>query len=520
MKTRELVCALTFALSGHAFPQNPGDNLFSSSQVHDINIILTQANWWDSLQYYKDLSDQTGQNYYMVSDVIINGTPLSSSGVRLRGNSSYGHPGRKKPIKIDFNQYVQGQEYDGLKSILLNNSSYDPTMLREKLMLDVLNARGLPAPRCTYARVSYNGQYVGLYKVLEVVDKTFLKTHFNNKERNLYKGEPNATLEWEGSNQAAYYDNLELNTNETANDWSDLVNLIDKINNSGSDFRSQVEQVFNLQDYIRSWAANNVFANIDAYYSIPHNYYLYNDSIADVFQWINWDVGLVFGVLPSSLFQSSDQLDIFYLPDPPSSRPLNNNILNVPELKTAYLNAVCDFLNNDLDPNRLFPKIDSLAAVIRPHVYAEPDSNQMYTEAQFEGNLNSTKVPSFLFYNIPGLKSFIVLRKENVVNQLCQMEWSCALGASYSGIGSGIINVYPSPANDELTVYFNVPEYNTLISYRIVDMMGNKVLEEYAPLEDGNYVKKLNTAGLRQGIYMLIVDAACRDVERKILIIR
>lgn len=516
---KALFSSFIFLCSG-LFAANPGDNLFSAPVIHDINIVLMQSNWWDSLKYYKDQSDQTGINYFMKADVTVDGTPLNTSGVRLRGSASYGHPGCKKPIKIDFNEYVQGQDYDGLKAIILDNSAYDPTMLRQKLLCDALNAHGLPAPRCAFARVSYNGNYVGLYKLVEVIDKTFLQTHFNNNDWNLYKGEPDATQVWEGSNQSAYYDNLELNTNELVNDWSRLVNLIDKINNSGTDYRNQVEQVFNIHDYIKSWAANNVFSNVDSYFSIPHNYYLYDDSITGKFQWINWDLGLCFGVLPSSLFQSSDQLDIFYLPNDPNQRPLNLNTLLDFDYKKEYLNAVCDFLTNDLDLVRIFAKIDSLTGVIRPHVYAEPDSNRMYTTAQFEGNLNSEKVPSFLFYNIPGLKSFIVLRKENVVEQLCKMEWSCALGSYYSGLGNGIINVYPSPANSEITIYFNVPEYNAMINYRIVDMYGNKVLEENALLQNGTYTKKLSTVDLRQGIYVLVVDAACRDVEKKIVIIR
>jgi len=510
-----LVTAFSFANAA-----NPGDNLFSAPIVHDINIVLTQNRWWDSLQYYKNESDQTGINYYMKADVIIDGTPLNTSGVRLRGSASYGHPGCKKPIKIDFNEYVQGQDYDGLRAIILNNSAYDPTMLREKLFLDALVAHGLAAPRCAFARVSYNGNYVGLYKLVEVIDKTFLQTHFNNNDWNLYKGEPSATLQWEGSDQTSYYDNLELNTNETVNDWSDLVNFIDKINNSGTDYQNQIEQAFNISDFIKSWAANNVFGNIDTYFDIPHNYYLYNDSIANKFQWINWDVGLCFGVLPSSLFGSSDKLDLFDLPNNPNERPLCYNTLQIPQYKKEYLNAVCDFMSNDFNPQNIFPIIDSLAAVIRPHIYAEPDSNQMYTEAQFEGNLESMEVPSFLFYKIPGLKTFIVMRKENVVEQLCNMEYSCALGAYYYGIGNGVINVYPSPANNEVTVFFNVPEYNAIINYRIVDMMGNKVFDEIAVLENGNYTKKLSTINLRQGIYILVVDAACRDVEKKILIIR
>ncbi|HAA00679.1 MAG TPA: spore coat protein CotH, partial [Flavobacteriales bacterium] len=115
---------------------------------------------------------------------------IDSVGVRLRGNSSYGHPGNKKPIQLDFNEFVSGQKLDGLKKLNLNNSFLDPTQIREKLFLDVLNNMGLPSPRSTYVRVYFNGTYIGLYKGIETVNKEFLDRRFGNSNGNLYRCEP------------------------------------------------------------------------------------------------------------------------------------------------------------------------------------------------------------------------------------------------------------------------------------------------------------------------------------------
>src|SRR3977135_4114934 len=87
-----------------SFSQNPGDTLFNSSHIHEINITFTQPNWWDSLMYYKMYADSFNlSTQAMMGNFIIDGTPIDSVGVQLKGNSSFGYPGRKKPIKFTFN---------------------------------------------------------------------------------------------------------------------------------------------------------------------------------------------------------------------------------------------------------------------------------------------------------------------------------------------------------------------------------------------------------------------------------
>lgn len=519
MKLRTLFSfAALFSLPASA--QNPGDQLFAAPIVHDINIILPQNNYWDSLLYYKSWNDTAAQYIYMQGDVIIDGTPVNSSGVRLKGNASYSHPGKKKSIVLSFNEFIGGQDYDGLRSFHLDNSAYDPTMLREKIYLDILNRNGLPAPRCAFARVSYNGEYVGLYKIIESVNKQFLQAHFGNDERNLFKGDPHAPLIWEGSAQQAYYDNFELKTNESVNDWSDLVQLINVINNSGTNFSPQIEQAFNVRDYLRAWAANNLFGNYDSYMYLPHNYYLYNDSLAGKFQWITWDVGIVFGVLPVG-FQNNEDFPLLYLPDPPQNLPLNNNLLSVEAYKQEYLNDVCTFFNNDLIPSRLFAVIDSLAAVIRPHVYAEPDGNQMYTEQQFENNLGYGGVSSWLVFQIPGLKDFISQRRGKVSTQLCEMDWSCALGQSFAGLSDDqVISIYPNPTSEKVTISYVAPQYEVQTLYELSDMRGRILLRENVALQPGETSRTIDVSRLRAGVYYLRVIAGCRNTERKIVVVR
>ena len=518
MRNPVIICLLLFFCREKAHAQNPGDAIFDAAYVHQINILISQTNYWDSLQYYKEQGDVTGENIYMHCDVVFDNDTIYNVGLRLRGNSSYSHPGTKKPIKLKFNEFVQGQDCDNLKAIDLNNSANDPTQIREKLFLDILNENGITAPRCAFAWVSYNNQPVGLYKLVEPIDKTFLQTHFNNNERNLFKGEPNTPLTWEGYDPTAYYDNFELVTNEAANNWSDLIALLNTINHSGTGYQSSIEEAFNIDGYIKSWAANNLFGNLDTYLYLPHNFYLYNDSVTNKFQWITWDVGLVFGVMPV-LFENPEKFDILYLPDDPSTRPLNYFTLETEAFRQQYLSHICYLNNQYFLPYKIFPRIDSLANVVRPYVNAEPVTNRMYTTNQFEGNLNDEEISSFLFFNIPGVKSYINGRRKSVQQQLCNLQWNCGINDYFTEGANKIISIYPNPTNNQVNIQLAIPAddgYSKLIVY---NMMG-EIVWSGTETTNSNLQLNINTSDWPAGAYLMQINGGCVSAEKKLIVIR
>lgn len=513
-----LLILLTVIHCAQLQAQNPGDAFFGASVVHDINIDYYDADWWDLMVANKAIDDATGENIYIPGVVTIDGLVLDSVGIRFRGNSSYGHVGTKKPLKLDFNEYIGGQKLDGLKKLNLANGFLDPSMMREKLFLDFLNENELTAPRCTYARVSFNGSYIGLYKVIEQIDKTFLNTHFDNKDGNLYKGEPDAPLVWEGPFQSAYYNNHELKTNDSLNDWSDLVNFIDRVNNTSFlGYRDMMNQEFNWEPYLKTWAANNLFGNLDSYMYLPHNYYLYFNTTTQKMEWITWDVSLAFGVYAFLIVPESESFDILYLTNDPAGRPLNHRLFEATGYQSIYLNAMCDYMHDDFTATKLFPKIDSLAAVIRPHLVQEPASNQMFTVQDFDHNIGYGRITFDVIGSIPGLKSFINSRRANVIGQMCEKEWSCSLGAYFNG-EEELVNVYPNPSADGLVnVHFKVPEESTSVNYQLTDIYGRAVGSANS-IPDEITGEETFLLNLSSGMYILQVEGGCTTETKKVIV--
>lgn len=493
-----------------------GNQFFNTSQVHTIHINFYEPQFYDSLTFYKEQGDLTGIEKYIGADVIINNDTITNVGIRFRGNSSYNHPGTKKPVQLDFNEFVQGQKYDGLKKLNLSNGYLDPSQIREKIFMDILRESGTAAPRITFSAVYFNGEYIGLYKAMETINKEFLETYYDNDKGNLFKCEPDSPLSWEGANQSSYYDNAELKTNETANDWSDFVNLIYTINYSGNNFESNLRSKFNLDSYIKAWALNNVFGNLDSYVYLPHNYYLYHDTITDKFEWITWDASLAFGVYALLVVPNSVDFDILYLPnDARNTRPLNYHILEDESLKQQYMGEICGFLKNEFLPSEIFPIIDSLGNLIKPFVEMEPEANRMFTLTEFRGNLQYTNVSYQLLGQIPGLKDFVQKRRSNIIQQLCEMNWSCALNQEITN--NEIIKIYPNPGSD-IMIEFIAPNEFYSSEFLITDLTGKKIRQWTHQNLSGT--QQINLKNLAAGVYILKFESGCKETTKKFVVIK
>ncbi|MFH2141706.1 MAG: CotH kinase family protein [Bacteroidota bacterium] len=441
--------------------QNPGDAIFFSSCIHTIKIYFSQVNWWDSLVMYKPLDKK------MIGDVDIDGNYINSVGIQFKGNSSFSKDSLKNSFKIDFNEFVSGQKYDGLKAINLNNGTSDPTMLREKIFLDFCREVAIEAPRATYTNLYINDTLWGFYTLVEQVNKTFLEVEYGNDGGNLFKGDPHGTLEWFGSNPAGYYHSYELKTNETENDWTDLVHLIDEINNTPSaNFYDSIEVILNSTEWIEGWAANNIFVTLDSYMGTGHNYYIYHNTATNKFDFIIWDVNGTFGG-NKQMVSPIENLSILFVPPSPLIRPLNKRMLQNNTYNNNYMNTVCNYTSNYFSHAYFDPIIDSLANLIRPYVYA--DTNYLYTNQQFEDNINIDVITGN--DTIPGLKSFITKRRNSLASQLAA--YGCFLEVNDIS-EEPFFEINPNPCSNYIIIRSSVDD----LHLKIFDVLGNVVFEK------------------------------------------
>jgi spore coat protein CotH len=449
--------------------QIPGDILFNSNNmIHTVKFTFADTNWYSILVNNYNLGNQLDSNIYYSCSVEIDGTLMTNVGVKFKGNSSWNHPNGKKSMKISFAEFVPNQRYDSLKQLNLNNSYNDPTFLREKLYLDVLKQNNIEGPRCQYSSVFVNNQPYAFYTLIEEIDKTFLETHYGGNGGNLYKGDPQGDLKWEGMNQSSYYDNFELKTNEDVNDWSDLLALINAINNTPAlQLLDTLEKYINIHQFIKHYAAYIVFATLDSYVGSGHNFFIYYNKQTNQFEFIQWDTNGAFGRHKPQGQGLTDEtyLNPFFQFVPLGSRPLTDKILSNSILKSEFIDAMCSMNQQYLNPIYLHHQIDSISNIIKPLVYA--DSRKQFTNAAFDSNL---------VYQVnvtPGLKNFSTNRYHFLKDTLTH--YGCYPAAVAELVDDTFVDIYPNPISSLFHINASIPLEKVLI-YDVVGQVRKKGL--------------------------------------------
>lgn len=498
--------------------QIDGDNIFSVDQIISIDLAFPQDDFWGDLQTHY-AADENEYIPAMLTLTDVSGTHVMDSvGVRLKGNSSYSHPGVKKSFKIDFNKYISGQNYDGLKKLNFGNGFKDPTCMREKLFFDVCREAGVLAPRASFANVTFNGEAWGFYTVVEQIDDQFLDWAIEEDSGNLFKagdnfggggpggggGENNtaADLADYGTDPAVYADRYELKTNEDVNDWSDLISLIDFINNTdlnafgaGIDFRMDVD------GFLRSAALDMLFSNLDSYTGSARNYYIYHNQESNLWEWIKWDGNEAFG----SYTNSAGDMETLAIDYANPTRPLLERMFDYDELYSRYLDHVCELTETLFNETHLHERIDVVTELIASSVYA--DDNKMYSNADFEANLASNLSSGGggpMGGTTYGLKSFVTNRSAHVTSQL-----ECQTVSDVESLASSL-RTFPNPAQNEVIIE-GLPQGSNV---SLVNASGQVVFEALA---NDQHLLRIDVAALAEGMYIL---SSSNGWAERLLIVR
>ena len=511
MKTSKLLFLIpSLIFIGNIFSQIEGANLFSTDQVVSIELDFPQNDFWQQLEYNYENMDVNGSVYIAANLTLTDATgayTFDSVGIRLKGNSSGMHPGDKKSFKIDFNKYISGQNYDGLKKLNFSNGFKDPTFVREKLFFDLCRERGVPAPRANYATVKYNDEAWGFYTMIEQIDDQFLDWRIGDDDGNLFKagsnfggGDGEASLVYLGLNQSSYESSYELKSNEDADDWYDLIDFIYFLNSSSDEeFESGLPSRLDLSPFLSSVAFNNLFSNLDTYTLSARNYYLYHNMSTDQWEWIKWDANETFGSYAFGVQTPMTNLPIdFYQ----GQRPLLERVFENDLFMSQYTSEICLLLNTVFNPTYLNPIIDNYKALIEQFVYA--DNNKMYSNNDFdtniESNLNSGPGPGGAIY---GLKSFIQTR----FNYLSSVV-DCSSSASLDESNPEQISIYPNPSADIILIKGAI-QYP--MQYSLFGIDGKLILE--GQIDEIN--PQINLSGLRPNVYYLQLGNRSLKVFKK-----
>lgn len=283
------------------------------------------------------------------------GETLTEVGLRLKGRGVFQGFEKRPGLSLKFNEFIPGQKWGGQTKVLLDNAAHDPSYLCEVVGGQLFREAGVPAARCTFARLEVNGKDCGLFIVVEAANRDFLSAAFKKSKGNLY----------EGSN-ADINEKLEKDSGDPTTDQSDLKVLVAAVKEP--DPAQRLKKLASLLDVERfiTFAACEVFLDHrDGYCLDRNNYRIYHNPASDQ---------LVF--LPHSLDRLLAHPDA---PITPEWRGLvAKAVMETPEGQRRYREALAQLLAGPGKEEVLQMNITELAAKIRPAI---AEQNEMAGKA-------------------------------------------------------------------------------------------------------------------------------------------
>ncbi len=506
MKT--FLLSLTFFALSYTglYSQN---TLYDNSRVSSVYIEISS----DSLNWIMEnvLSD----HYFQAMFIYDYGTgrdTVQNVGFRLRGNTS--RKSQKKSFKISFNEYVSGRRYQDVKKVNLNGQHNDPTMIREKLFYDTWNKAGMVERRTSFVRLYINNAYYGLYTNLEEYDKDWLIRVYGEKSGNLYKCTYPADLVYSGTDQQTYKDILsssatggrayDLQTNDVADNYSDLVDMITLLNQpADAAFAVQIAKKINVDNFLKAYALDVATGNWDDYMYNKNNYFLYHRTATDKFEFISYDTDNTFGV--DWMGQDWATRDCMDWLQQNQKRPLAEKILAVPEFKAKYQRYLDTIARQIINPGFIFPHIDSLKSLIYDAAIADTyrSLDYHYTIADFNNGFIQT-IDGHTPY---GIKPFLSKRSTTILQQLPSTSVAENTEPDLSVI------LYPNPA-DEVIIIKTLPIEKDRIGF-IIDILGRKQKSFVMPRNLAEF--NVAVSDLLPGVYTLVIPGAESTLSKRFI---
>lgn len=400
---RKIIFFLAFLLSSQGHAQS----IFDPSKITTIKINFEKANW----SFLLDSLKTRGMKERMVANVEIDGKLYKGVGVRYKGNSSYKNPKKRNKAKLPFNlkaNYVDKDQrfLGGYETLKLGNVFMDPSFVREYVSYEIAR-KYMPAPRCNFAKVYINNQFIGLYSNVQSVDAKLLEDSYGTTNDTFFKCDPEwedvvpapagckegeySSLTYVGDNPDCYNGWYELES-RNGNGWKDLIEMSKMLNQNPA----TIDQKINVDMTLWMHAFNHVLVNLDSYTGrFSHNYYLYKTPDGLLTPLI-WDLNISFGgfrldgekqgELTNQELQEFSLFTHFKNKNP--KRPLITNLLTNPFWRKIYIGHCRTILLENFANGEYLKLAENMQATIRDAVKEDP--NRLYSFEDFEKNLRQT----------------------------------------------------------------------------------------------------------------------------------
>jgi spore coat protein CotH len=360
-------CALGHATT--AFAQST-DEFFDPGTLQELRLTINSRD-------LRQLRENYESNTYYTADLQWRNIRVRNAGVRSRGGAS--RSGVKLHLRVDFDRYIGGQKFLGLKSFVLKNLWQDGSMMHEALAMAFFARMGQPASRESFCRLYINNEFQGLYSIVESVDNAYLARTLGENTGYLYSYELQEPFrgEYLGEDLEPYKLRFEAQNHEREGDSKLYLPIHDWLRevNEPDDavWRERVEEYVDLSQFVTQAAIESFLAENDGLLGENgmNNFFLYRNADTKRHRFIVWDKDNAFLVPDYSIFQRTDENVIF------------RRAFAFPDLRELYFQVLEAAASSADEDGWLKSEIGRVADLVASSV--EQDSRKPFsTEAFYE----------------------------------------------------------------------------------------------------------------------------------------
>lgn len=336
---------------------HPGDDLFKDIVIPRLQIEISTAG---------TVALRVSPRTYVRATIREDDIVYTNVAIRLKGGpGSYQQVNETPSFTVNFDKFANGQAFHGLKKLHLNSSVQDRSFLSEKISRELFEASGVPTPRAGHAMVIFNGRKMGVYVLVEGINKQFLRRYFNDVTGNVYDGHSGSDVG----------DNLPTNAGDQPTDKKRLKDLAVAARQPVGSRLASLEATLDLDRFFSFMAMETILWHWDGYTMHPNNFRIYHDRDTD---------RMVF--LPQGLDQ------ILSKPTGPLVPPLAGlvarAVLEVPELRHRYDERIAQLVTNVFRVETVTRRIDEMAKKVSERL-AEIDPSAATRFRSGANNLSS-----------------------------------------------------------------------------------------------------------------------------------
>ncbi|KAG0047688.1 hypothetical protein BGZ83_007296 [Gryganskiella cystojenkinii] len=349
--------------------------IFDDTEIATIHLTGDQAAFEGMLMIPKP-TNRMRVDFRWINHNLVHSVPNIT--LALSGKSSMDFNKMAFKLEFDHNEVI-GQSFFSRPSIKLRSETQDPTLMREKVYIDVLNSIGVPTQQGVWIRLYMNSNPVGLYLMVDDIGKSFLKQTIHHGLKNQAIGslwqmnaplvETQADLAFLGPTEATYsqeiYRMKTLGSNPPLAPLTQLIQFMQDLKTFDPQAAGAVafwENKLDLDGYLRNMAMEYLGGSWDAYWYSGSNYFMYNNPVLGKWQWIPTDFDGTFGNGdPTETLPPYQTWADFSKHDRPLITKL---ILNNRDINARFEQILREVVGYAFKPQALNPRIDAMEKML------------------------------------------------------------------------------------------------------------------------------------------------------------